>query len=267
MVTTALVQFSGGVGSFFALLRAAERYGWENVVALFADVRMEDEDLYRFVWQVAEDLADGGGRLEVVCDGRTPWDVFFDERFLGNSLVDPCSRVLKRELMRAWIEANYPDPDDVVIVLGFDWTERHRFERAAPRWAPYRVEAPLCDPPFVEKGNLLRELKKRGYEVPRLYKVGGFSHNNCGGFCVKAGHKSMKRLLEVFPDRYAAHEAREQEIREYLDADVAILRHRSGPLDGSPLTMKTFREAIEADEHRAPALFDPTDAGACACVD
>jgi hypothetical protein len=33
-----------------------------------------------------------------IADGRHPWEVYRDEKFIGNSLVDPCSRILKREI-------------------------------------------------------------------------------------------------------------------------------------------------------------------------
>lgn len=270
-MTAAVVQLSGGVGSYFALVRAAEKYGWPNVVALFADVLIEDDDLYRFVDDVADEIVDNGGRFERLAEGRDPWTVFFDVRFLGNTLVDPCSRILKRELLRGRLEELYPiaDGPDVRVILGFDWTEEHRFKRAAPRHAPYVAEAPLCDPPLREKATLLDELVERGHTVPRLYRVGGFSHNNCGGFCVKGGHATFRRLLEVFPDRYAYHERREQELRAFLDADVAILRHRSGPLEGQALTLRDFRLGLEAKAHARPTLFvyDQTDRGSCACAD
>ena len=89
----------------------------------------------------------------------------------------------------------------------------------------------------------------------------GFEHNNCGGFCVKAGQAQFERLLKMMPERYAYHEAKEQELREYLDKDVAIMRDRSGG-KSRPLTMREFRERLEAD----PTLFDPSEWGSCSCV-
>lgn len=273
-MSSAVVQFSGGVGSYFALRRAGELYGWENTVAAFADVLIEDEDLYRFVDDVETELLERGSRLVRLTEGRDPWEVFFDVRFLGNSRIDPCSRILKRETLRSWLEETYPEPGDADVVLGFDWTEAHRFERAIPRHAPYRAVAPLCDPPYRAKWQLLDELRDLGHVPPRLYLLGGFSHNNCGGFCVKGGHASFRRLLQVFPERYAYHERREQELRAFLDADVAILRYRSGPKKDEPLTLEHFRLGIEAIEAGLPRLFDPdavfeydpTDTGSCDCA-
>src|SRR4051812_29467666 len=101
MHADAIVQFSGGIGSWAAAHRAVERFGAEHVRLLFADTLMEDEDLYRFLDDAQREL---GCELVRIADGRTPWQVFHDVRMLGNARVDPCSLVLKRELLRKWID-------------------------------------------------------------------------------------------------------------------------------------------------------------------
>ena len=121
-----VVMFSSGVGSAVAGKVVAERFGTERLTLLFADVNGEHGDNYRFLRQAAEWI---GGKLVVLDnDGKTIWQVFAEERFLGNSRVDPCSRVLKREPMRRWLTENH-DPERTVVHLGFDWTEEHRISR------------------------------------------------------------------------------------------------------------------------------------------
>ena len=248
-----VVMFSGGAGSWAAAKRVAKT---GRLTLLFADTLMEDEDLYRFIDEAAADV---GGLLVKVAEGRDPWQVFFDKRFLGNSRVDPCSRILKRELLRDWLDNNC-DPADTTIYLGFDWTEAHRFERAQGYWEPWEVRAPMCDPPYIDKAQVLSALRAAGIEPPRLYGM-GFPHNNCGGFCIKQGMAGFRHLLEVFPERYAYHEGREQELREFLGKDVAILRDRAGGTT-TPLTLSTLREQIEAGaENEQLAL----DWGGCGC--
>lgn len=250
-------MFSGGVGSWGAARRTVDEHGAENATLLFADTLIEDEDLYRYLDQAAANV---GAELVRIAEGRDPWQVFFDGRFLGNTRIDPCSRVLKRELMRRWLE-EHRDPADTVVVLGFDWTEMHRAERAAPYWEPWTVEAPLCERPYVAKADLIDSLRAEGIEPPRLYAL-GFEHNNCGGFCIKAGQAQFERLLRVLPDRYRYHERREQELREYLGKDIAILRDRTGG-QLRPLTLREFRERLEID----PTLFDGSEWGACSCME
>ncbi len=250
-----LVMFSGGSGSWATARRVVDQHGSESTRLIFADTKIEDEDLYRFVEETQRDL---GAELVTLADGRDPWQVFFDERFLGNSRIDPCSKILKRNLIRRWLEENYPDPAQVTIYLGIDWSEEHRFKKALPHWEPYTVKAPLCEPPLLDKEQILEDLRSRGIESPRLYKM-GFPHNNCGGFCIKAGQAHFKHLLEQMPERYAYHEDKEQEIRSYLDKDVSILKDRRGGTT-KPLTLKDFRLRLVNEGE-----VDPYDWGGCGC--
>jgi 3'-phosphoadenosine 5'-phosphosulfate sulfotransferase (PAPS reductase)/FAD synthetase len=254
-----VVTFSGGVGSWAAAKRVVAQYGCEDVTLLFTDTRMEDEDLYRFFAEAAANV----GPVQVVwlADGRTPWDVFFTKRFLGNSQVDPCSQVLKREPAARWLDENC-DPANTIVYVGIDWSEAHRYERLRDRRVAegWTYRAPLCEPPYLTKSDVFAWLKREGIQRPRLYDL-GFEHNNCGGFCIKAGHGHFKRLLDTMPDRYRFHEQREQDIRVYLNADVSILSDRSGDGLKKPLTLQAFRERIEAGD----AQIDLFDLGGCGC--
>jgi len=44
-----IVSFSGGMGSFAEAKSCVDKFGKENVLLLFSDTLMEDEDLYRFI--------------------------------------------------------------------------------------------------------------------------------------------------------------------------------------------------------------------------
>jgi hypothetical protein len=253
---THIVMYSGGIASWATARRVAERYGAEGMILLFADTLMEDGDLYRFLDESAKDV---GGTLVKLAEGRDPWQVFFDVRFLGNTRVDPCSRVLKRELLRRWLDEHYA-PEEAVVHLGFDWTEVHRFERAGGYWKPWTVMAPMTEPPLIDRADLLADLRARGIEPPRLYAL-GFPHNNCGGFCIKAGQAHFVHLLRTMPERYAYHERREQELREYLGADVAILRDRRGGAV-RPYTLRELRENVQGEGQLA---LDGDEWGGCGC--
>lgn len=252
-----VVTFSGGIGSWAAAKRVAAKHGTENLTLLFADTRQEDEDLYRYLTEAAANV---GGQLVRIAEGRKPWHVFFDERMLGNSRFDPCSRVLKREMIDSWIAANR-DPKTTIIHCGVDWSEEHRYTRLRDFMAPlgWRYEAPLCDPPYISKDDMKAWLKQEGIKLPRLYEM-GFSHNNCGGFCIKAGQGHFERLLKMLPERYAYHESMEQAIRTYLGKDVSILTDRSGDGKKKPLTLKDFRLRVEGG-----AQVDAFDIGGCGC--
>lgn len=253
-----VVMFSGGIGSWAAAKRVAERHGTDGLILLFTDTLIEDEDLYRFLDEAAANV---GGQLVKIAEGRTPWEVFFDERFLGNSLVDPCSKILKRQMADRWLAQNC-DPATTIVYVGIDWTEQHRYiglsaRRAADGW---RYDAPLCEPPYIfGKRQVLEWCEREGIHVPRLYKL-GFSHNNCGGFCIKAGQAHFARLLRFMPERYAHHERKEQEIRAFLGKPVTILTDRSGDGEKKPLTLQELRGRITGG-----AQIDLLDEGGCGC--
>jgi 3'-phosphoadenosine 5'-phosphosulfate sulfotransferase (PAPS reductase)/FAD synthetase len=251
---THVVLFSGGLGSWAAAKRVAEKYGTDNLKLLFTDTRMEDEDLYRFLHQAADNV---GGELIILDQGKDVWDVFFEQRFLGNSRVDPCSKFLKREPSRQWFE-NHLTPASCVRYVGIDWSEEHRFDRIRARAAPWKVEAPLCDPPYLTKRQIRNWCRSEGIELPRLYDF-GFDHNNCGGFCIKAGQAHFKRLLETIPERYAYHEQKEQEIREFLCKDVSILRKTVKGVRYN-MTLRDFRLSLQRGEQ-----CDNEEWGGCSC--
>lgn len=120
-----VVMFSGGAASYAAAKYVAAKHGTERLWLFFTDTSMEDQDLYRFLHEAAADV---GGTLEIYKDGRTPWEVFRETRFLGNTRVDPCSRILKREPARRWIRDTFK-PDDVELYVGITWEEQHRLDR------------------------------------------------------------------------------------------------------------------------------------------
>jgi hypothetical protein len=248
-----VVMFSGGVGSWAAAKRVAEAHGTERLTLLFADTKSEDEDTYRFLRDAADNV---GGTLVEIADGRTIWDVFRDERFLGNSRVDPCSRILKRTLCDRWLSERYT-PDDVIVYVGIDWTEEHRYSRLRERKLPWRYDAPLCGPPWMWKPDLQKWATREGLAQQRLYKMGA-PHANCGGGCVKMGIGGFARLLKAMPDRYAEWETNEQTLREQL-GDVSILKDRAGGTT-TPLPLSELRRRTEAGGQLG--LFD---IGGCGC--
>lgn len=261
-------MFSGGIGSWATAKRVAEQHGTESLTLLFADVKGdtkdphigEDEDTYRFITEAAANI---GAPLVRVADGRDIWQVFKDRKFLGNSRQANCSTSLKQIPCRQWLEENCPDSSKTICYVGIDWTESHRLPKIQQAYLPYLAKAPLCDPPFLDKNSMIDWAKKEGLDPPRLYAA-GFAHNNCGGGCVRAGHGQFRMLLKQNPDRFKVWEEKEQEVRDHLGKDVAILRdHKNG---GVPLTLKAFRQR-QGDAVIEPTLFDEqeNDIGGCGC--
>lgn len=249
------VQFSGGAASYVAAKLILDECGHDGVALIFADTLIEDEDLYRFLSEAEQRLNHAVIRIS---EGRDPWEVFFAERMMGSSRRDPCSKILKRKLMDKWRAENCVA--GCTMVVGYDATEDFRFQPLKTRMAPVKVRAPLLEQ-GIWKEQVYRIVEADGLRLPRLYQM-GFPHNNCGGFCVKAGQASFALLLENLPERYAKHEAKEEAFRKFIGKDVSIMRDRRGNTS-KPLTMKAFRERHEQN----PSLLDRSDLGGCTCME
>ncbi|MGO4219514.1 hypothetical protein AB4Z03_26785 [Bacillus sp. YAF12_1] len=251
-----IVFYSGGIGSWYTAKRVIDKYGTENVILLFSDTLIEDEDLYRFLDETSNDF---GMKITRIEDGRTPWEVFKDVRWLGNSRLAQCSHLLKQKTAEKWVKDNF-QPDECVLYLGIDWTEEHRTKSPVKNWSPYKVEFPMCEEPYINKEEMLDELSHKGIEIPRLYKM-GFSHNNCGGMCVRAGQAHFINLLKKLPDRFEWLENYEKEMQVYLGKDVTILnRVRNGKREN--LSLEQLRIEFEQKNLEQIDLFD---FGGCGC--
>lgn len=335
--TTCIVMYGGGLTSYEVAKRAIDRYGRDQTEVWFADTRTEDEDLYRFNRDVERILKHP---LRVFDQGMDIWEVFRQQRFLGNSRIDPCSKFLKRVPLRKTLEQEYPswrcnvcssvwskgdaeldvvqlggeidqvkvctecqssdseyggalkaftklqcdvDADEtqlrvlsrsfedrierctldgtfVRVVLGMDIIQDcDRLFRAEQYWKPFKVWFPLAEKPFVNKEGIINELKLQNVSAPRLYAE-GFEHNNCGGFCVKAGMGQMAHLYKRIPERFLYHEQQELKFQEFIGEEVTIL---SQTVNGqrSNLSLRELRERIENGED-----FSFSKGSACACL-
>lgn len=232
--------FSGGVASWATAKRVVERNGVEGLVLLFADTKEEHPTTYTFLEAAAEDV---GVSLTTVADGRDVWQVFFDQRMMGNTRVPICTRILKHEPSRRWLDANCI-PWETTLYLGFDWTETDRTEAQRRLWDPWPVEAPLQDKPWISKPDLIAMARDAGLPIPVLYDR-GFPHNNNGGACVKAGQRQWRQLLYTDPERYARWENNELDHQAQFGHTNTILRDRTGG-DTKPLTLRAFRERLES---------------------
>jgi len=239
-----IVLFSGGLASFEMAKRVLMKYGEGQIQIWFFDTLIEDEDLYRFIDDAENWL---GIKIKRFADGRNPWEVFRDERFIGNSRINLCTRVLKTKLLKQLLREHYPDKN-VILHFGLEDSEIKRIDKLKQKWKSngYQIEFLLRDIPILSSVQIHSMIKEEyGLEPPRLYEM-GFRHNNCGGACVKAGISQWISLYNYFPERYLWHENQEEMTRNFLNKDVSILRDRSG---GSvrPLTLHDLRLRINGN--------------------
>lgn len=250
-----IIFYSGGLGSFYTAYKVIQKYGTRNVELLFTDTLIEDQDLYRFLNETARKL---DVKLTKIADGRTPFEVYKDVRFLGNSRIAPCSHELKQKPAKKWLKENY-SPEECILYLGIDWTEEHRTKAPKKNWSPYQVEFPLCEEPYVNKVEIIKTLEEMEVEVPRLYNM-GFAHNNCGGFCCRAGQGHFTTLLKQMPERYKHYENLEKEFQEWIGKDVTMMKKTK---DGK--TERYSLEDLRKDYESEPQQIDLFDVGGCGC--
>ncbi|MEK3981169.1 DNA methyltransferase [Psychrobacillus sp. FSL K6-2836] len=134
-----IVFYSGGIGSRMTAKIIVVKHGKENVILLFTDTLIEDADLYRFIDETVKEM---DVQYEYIADGRTPWEVFKDVKWLGNSRLAQCSHHLKQKTADRLIKENF-EPDECILYLVIDWTEEHRKLKPVENWAPYQVEFPM----------------------------------------------------------------------------------------------------------------------------
>jgi hypothetical protein len=264
-----IVNLSGGLCSLWAGHRTVKEFGRENTILLFADTLYEHPDLYDFNRKTEDVL---GIEITRISEGFTPWELFRREGLIGNDRFPICSTKLKREPLNAWMEErfeldgwqpNFIKPDGTVV-LGFDWDEHHRavdFQNQHPHW---RVRAPMTEAPYWDKCKMLKEAELLGFSRPKLYEL-GFPHNNCGGFCVKAGISHFVHLLKVMPRRFLEIEMEELNCQQILKMrgvsnwQFTVLKDRRGGKI-QPMTFRELRRRVEAGEE-----FSKLDWGGCGC--
>ena len=143
--------------------------------------------------------------------------------------------------------------------LGIDYSEEHRLVRVKERSLPYIYRSTL-----VEDGRIINKdySEQFGIKRPRLYnwKLG---HNNCGGFCIKAGLGHYKALFEASPERYAEFEAKEADVYETIGAVYPFLKKTEDKVLRR-LTLKQYRE--EYLEPNLVSLKDSQEYGGCGCA-
>lgn len=253
-----VVSLSGGVSSAVCADRVINRYGRENVILWFADTSWEDPDLHRFM---ADCMVRWGGEMITYKDGRNPLQVAEDEHIIPNDRVATCTRVLKIIPFVRFLETL---EKPVTIYLGLDWREQDRMAAPIRNYSEIpgvSVDFPLMWDPIIEENYFDLVERDWGIRTSNAYRD-GFTHDNCGGRCVKAGMKHWLLLRKRNPQRFA--EVRDWEARQRAIGDAranyALLRKTEKGVK-RPLPLSELEQMnLEIDEE--PVRGDST---ACFC--
>ena len=182
------ITVSGGIGSAYCANLVLTNLSL-NAELIFTDTKWEDQDLYRFLYELEKFW---NKKIIRLSDGRNPEKLFFDKRMLGSNRVPLCSRVLKAETMQNYLKKI---EGRKIVYFGIDADEAHRAEKIKAVYDKLGIETrfPLIDKKIMmpfDKERIQNEIENDwGIKVPRMYRE-GFSHNNCSGGCVRQGKNS-----------------------------------------------------------------------------
>jgi hypothetical protein len=177
----------------------------------------------------------------------TPFDIFNDTKFIGNSRTDPCSRILKRETIKHYILNVFPDKKNHALAIGISENEIERLLNIRTNYTKlgYTTMFPLEGFDLTTVNKI--EKIKQWYNVDMpLYSL-EFEHNNCGGACVKAGQRQWAKLWYYFPEVYSEWENNEKEWRK-VNGNYSILKKRINKTT-IYITLEQFRK-----DYLEPAL-------------
>lgn len=294
-----VISVGGGISSTYILVdKVLSKYGRRNVIPVICALADENPDVWRLCDAVEKECKVKIQRIHgivksiptplqaasIFINNKLPawawsivaphkqirwtkkpisvWDVFFYTGMMGNPFADPCSRMMKRELMAAFMEKHF-DKDDTVLHVGITASEIDRMLAIRANWnrQGWRVEADLADMPEMTREKQMDLCFEKFGFIPVLYRL-GFNHNNCGGFCVKAGKGQFARLLWHFRPLYLHHEMMELLHQQTYNHSNTIMRDewsRGGKRGADPLTLRDFRVRMESRWRNLLPGFDPFD--------
>jgi len=231
-------MFSGGASSAFVAKWVVDKFGKENSILLFTDTLWEDKDNYRFLEEAAEYI---GIEITKKVDGRTPEEVFFEQKFLGNARFAKCSEELKVKQTLIFIEELRLQNFEPILYFGIGPHEMDRAASLTHHYEHFPLEPVKCVFPMID--SISSEVKARTIiqnewkiSLPRMYQL-GFHHANCSGRCVRGGLHHYANLFLEWPDIYAEQENMEERFRTQFNLDVSMMKK-----DGRPYTLKEHRE-------------------------
>lgn len=212
---------SGGKASGYVAWWTLQNYPKDNVILYFNDTGWEHPDLHRFLNDMSVFL---NHPLTCDNDGRDVEMVAYDHHAIPNNRLPFCSHTLKAQRLQRFCQ------DGDVLLFGIGPNERHRAKRikevyeivSVDRHITVKLRFPLIEYD-VDDITIAQFYKNHAIDIPELYKL-GFSHNNCGGGCVRSSKRQWLHLLQVQPETYAKRERFEQEIAEHFGKRMTILK-------------------------------------------
>lgn len=158
-----------GVCSAYIACRLADE--GQEPICVFSDTQREDEDTYRFGYEV---VCRWSLTLINASDGRDLWQWFSEHKMIPARQLAACSIALKVKPSQRF----YADANPGRIAYGYDIGEEDRAERTRDRWTleKHTPFFPLIDW-NVSKAECMGYFLQHGIPIPRMYAH--FPHANC----------------------------------------------------------------------------------------
>lgn len=232
-----LLHFSCGAASAIAARLALAEYGPSRVALMNAYIVEEHPDNRRFLADCEKWL---GKTVTVLRDetyGASTHEVWRRRRYIKGQQGAPCSKLLKRELLRPHMGG------DTLNVLGYTVEEEQRYSDFLDANNGVKARAILIEKGLT-KSDCLAMIERAGIELPYMYRI-GFDNANCIG-CPKGGQNYWQHIRKHFPAQFV----QVSEIQNKIGPGASFLRHRSGPKKGQrmPLSELPAGEGNMRDE-------------------
>lgn len=251
---------SSGKMSAYTCKLMIDEVGPENSTLIFTDTNWEHPDNYRFLKELVDYFGVHFLHLKEY-ENENPLTLAWKKKALPSNRMPFCSELLKFRPLKKYVQSL---GEPVTVWWGIDATEAHRTERIISNWDKNVKAETYHRFPLIEKATptekVVAWLEDIGIEPPIMYKM-GFTHANCFGGCVRAGHYQWKHLYKVWPERFEYVAALEEKWRQDFGKDYAILKTSVKGVR-QPLTLYALKERILKEEEIDE---EDKDDGACAC--
>lgn len=268
LVGKPVVSVGGGWASTYELVK------WTldnklDVTYAYCPILQDDKQLIAAVEKkfgiTVHRIGPHGGVMPHSFSGFDVWHVFFAMRILGNSRLDPCSRVLKREAMAKFIKLH----DIPKVYLGITMSEIDRMLAIKKNYKAQGIEAAAPLGGLPEANKVTKSLSIFGFSPSTYLQL--LAHNNCGGWCVKAGKGHTKRWYWYNKEMAELYAWREVIFNLYFKTKKFYTVYREyRVIDGKSVSIRTPMFELYARwkkewKGRMIPPYDEFDEGASTC--
>lgn len=216
-----IIQFSGGCASAYVAYLVSLEFPLKDIILLRHNTFAECPDTERFINEVSELLHIP---ITEVNDGRSLWEVIYDNNMLPSDRFRFCTRILKQEPAEKFLSSI---TDDYILYNGFGVKEWRRVQRSLARAEALGrvVKSPLYDLKISDE--FIRDTIKNHWRIclPDSYRY--LSHNNCIPCFVSHSKSHFKSVAKYYPEEYEKAIKAEEHIGFQVFENISLRSLRS----------------------------------------